>query len=207
MVGGSILGGLFGRSASKKAAQAQQQAAAMSTNELRRQFDVSRADMAPWMEAGRNALAQLRQLTAPGGDLMAPMSMIDDPGYQFGLGEGLDAINANMAARGMRKSGAANKALARYATDYAGTKYNDAFNRDMASKNQIYNMLAGQAGMGQSTANQVASMGMNTANNVANIGLQSGNAIAAGHVGSANAITDALDGVSSYARMRMLLGK
>lgn len=62
----SVVSGYFqGRAATKaanKAADAQQAAAQTSTDELRRQFDTSRSDMAPWQSAGTNALYQLQSL-------------------------------------------------------------------------------------------------------------------------------------------------
>ena len=204
-VGGSLLSGLFGASSSRSAARAQQRAVDAGIDEMRRQYDKSREDVAPWMAAGRNALARLQELTGEGGQLVQPFDFTEDPGYQFGLNEGLDAINANMAARGMRKSGAANKALARYAQDYAGTKYNEAFNRDLASKNALYNMYAGLSGSGQASAQQVASMGANTGNAIAGMMGQSGNAAAAGRVGTANALINSMGQVGDYYRMKELL--
>ena len=205
----SLVGGLFGMNAADDAADAQVNATRMATEESRRQYNQSRTDMAPWREAGVNALSQLQTLMSPEGGLMNPYSpenLQDDPGYQFGMAEGEKAINRNMKARGMYNSGAALKAINRFGQDYAGTKYNEAFNRDQVSKNAIYNMLAGQSGMGQSTASQVASMGMQNANQIGNYMLQGGNARAAGIVGGANSMIGALDDISSHQRMLQLLG-
>ena len=205
----SLVGGLFGMNAADDAADAQVNATRMATEESRRQYNQSRTDMAPWREAGVNALSQLQTLMSPEGGLMNPYSpenLQSDPGYQFGMAEGEKAINRNMKARGMYNSGAALKAINRFGQDYAGTKYNEAFNRDQVSKNAIYNMLAGQSGMGQSTASQVASMGMQNANQIGNYMLQGGNARAAGIVGGANSMIGALDDISSHQRMLQLLG-
>ena len=205
----SLVGGLFGMNAADDAADAQVNATRMATEESRRQYNQSRTDMAPWREAGVNALSQLQTLMSPEGGLMnpyAPENLQSDPGYQFGMAEGEKAINRNMKARGMYNSGAALKAINRFGQDYAGTKYNEAFNRDQVSKNAIYNMLAGQSGMGQSTASQVASMGMQNANQIGNYMLQGGNARAAGIVGGANSMIGALDDISSHQRMLQLLG-
>lgn len=46
----------------KAAAQAGQAGADMATAEQRRQYDLSRADNAPWLQAGQGALSQLSQL-------------------------------------------------------------------------------------------------------------------------------------------------
>lgn len=204
-VGGSLLGSIFAKDAAEDAAEVQAQASRAAIGEQRRQYDQTRADMMPWMEAGKSALAQLRELTKPGGDLMQPYQFEADPGYQFGLDEGMKAINNNMAARGMRKSGAAMKGLGRFATDYATTKYNEGFNRDQIEKNRLYGVLAGQSGVGQTTAGQVGQFGASAAGNIANYGMQGANATAAGIVGGANAINNGLNNVSGYYRMRELL--
>lgn len=208
---GTILGGLLGKNASEDAADAQMYATKQAIEAQERQYNQSREDLAPWREAGTNALAKLQTLMGtdggPGG-MLTPFSaegMTEDPGYQFGLSEGNKAIERNMKARGMYNSGAALKGLQRFNQDYAGTKFNEAFNRDQINKNQIYNMLAGVSGSGQTSAGQVASMGMQSANNIGNYMLQGGNAKASGIVGGANAMIGALDDVSSHYRMLDLL--
>jgi hypothetical protein len=49
-------------SAAKSAAKTQAAAADQATAESRRQFDVTRQDMSPWMQSGRNALGKLDSL-------------------------------------------------------------------------------------------------------------------------------------------------
>lgn len=66
LVGGNIVGGLIGGRASSRAASAQQAASAQAIGEERRQFDVSRADIAPWRAAGVNALSRLEYLLGTG---------------------------------------------------------------------------------------------------------------------------------------------
>jgi hypothetical protein len=82
----------------------------------------------------------------------------NEPGYQFGLGEGEKGINRATAARGGWDSGATLKALAKYNQDYAGTKFGDAFNRDTTNKNRIYSFLSGASSQGQNAATSNASM-------------------------------------------------
>lgn len=53
----------------------------------------------------------------------------NDPGYQFGLDQGTQGIDRGQASRGNFLSGAAMKQLARFNEDYAGTKFNEGFNR------------------------------------------------------------------------------
>src|SRR5262249_51218287 len=52
-----------------------------------------------------------------------------DPGYAFQLQQGTQALQNSAAADSGALSGAALKDLLKYNQDYAGTAYNDAFNR------------------------------------------------------------------------------
>lgn len=131
--------------------------------------------------------------------------LTSEPGYEFGLSEGEKAIDRSARGRGSFDSGATLKALLRYGTDYAGTKYNEAFNRDAASKSSIYNMLAGITGTGQTATGQVATAGSNASTNIANLLGQQGDARAAGIVGGANAWNQAVSGgLEGYQNMTLL---
>ena len=55
--------------------------------------------------------------------------LASEPGYQFGLNQGTQGIERGQAARGNFLSGAAMKELTRFNEDYAGTKFNEGFNR------------------------------------------------------------------------------
>jgi hypothetical protein len=127
-----------------------------------------------------------------------------DPGYQFNLSQGMNAVNSGAAARGNLLSGATLKALQRYGSGLAAQTYNDAFSQYMQG-NQLGLASTWQA-LGQyntnrsagmqnemnrySTANQqamqkygqyenLANMGQGAANNLTNLysnqGLQLGN--------------------------------
>jgi hypothetical protein len=63
---GAIAGGLIGSSSSKKAAKTQEKAAAAATAEEKRQFDITRADMAPWQGVGEEGLYTLAELLGLG---------------------------------------------------------------------------------------------------------------------------------------------
>lgn len=122
-------------------------------------------------------------------------SVNTDPGYQFGLNEGQKSIDRAAAANGRYDSGQTLKALTRFGQDYAGTKFNEAFNRDAATKGQAYQFLAGQSGQGANAAGQQAGIGMNTAGAVGNYMTQGADAQAAGAIGATNALTG---GVGNY---------
>ncbi len=59
----------------------------------------------------------------------------NDPGFQFQLDQGRQALLASQSATGI-SGGAAAKALERYAQDYAGTAYSNAYQRAQGTFNQ-----------------------------------------------------------------------
>ena len=110
----------------------------------------------------------------------------NDPGYAFGLQQGTQAIERGASARGGLYSGATLKALQRYGQDYGGTKFNEAFNRDRVTKNDLFNQLSGLSGTGQIATNQVGQAGQNYANQAGNIGLSNANMQGAAGLAQAN---------------------
>lgn len=194
---GDLVGGYMGSDAAKDAAQIQMDATKLGIDEVRRQFDQTRTDQLPWMEAGKRALGtlegQLPELTSK----FTANDLTNDPGYQFQLDQGLDAITAAGRAGGSLDSGATLKALLEYGQGHAGKFYNEAFNRDQVSKSSIYNMLSGLSGTGQTTAQQLATTGAGASQSIAGLLSQGGNAAAAGEVGSTNAWINALNNTSN----------
>ena len=128
--------------------------------EAQRIFEIQRADLAPYREAGQKGQNQLMTLLGLGGNTGDPnygryatgqyttpaydqneafkdFTMADfqkDPGYDFRFKEGLKAVDANAAARGGLISGAALKASQRYGQDMASQEYTNAFNRFLAQR-------------------------------------------------------------------------
>lgn len=206
--GAAIIGSaLIGAGGSALAARSQSRAARAGIDEQGRQYDITREDFAPWRRQGRLGLLTLADYLGfgPGrafgttdpryGSLLRPFTgedLASEPGYQFGLAEGEKGIDRAMRARGSFDSGSALKSLTRFGQDYAGTKFNEGFNRDLASKQNLFNMLAGISGTGQTATAQVASAGQNSANNIAALLGQQGNARAAGIVGGVNAWNNAV---------------
>ena len=121
-----------------------------------------------------------------------------EPGYQFGLSEGLKGVQNTAAARGGLYSGATLKALNRYNSDYATTKFNDAFNRQQTQFGNQFNRLTGAAGMGQAGVNQINAAGQTMAGNVGNNLLSNANFQGASRMAQANAWGNLLNRGSSY---------
>jgi hypothetical protein len=122
-----------------------------------------------------------------------------EPGYQFGLNEGMKGLERSLAARGTPYGGAALKAASRYNSDYAGTKFNEAFNRDKANKSATFGMLSGVAGTGQTASNQVAQAGQFSTGQIGNALSSQGDARASGYLANSNTWQNALNqGISAY---------
>ena len=81
-----------------------------------------------------------------------------DPSYEFMKQQGLGAIRQGMNVGG----GGSNidRAATKFATDYANTGYQNAFNRFSSQQQNIYNRLAGIAGIGQTATGQAAQTGL-----------------------------------------------
>ena len=164
---GDLLGGRAERKAAKRASEAQM-GAAFQANELeKKMYEQSRADQMPWMEQGKNSLAQLGQLTKWGGDFRKPFDMSQfeaDPGYQFRLGEANRGVDRAMAARGLTNSGTALRELSRVNQGMASDEFQNAYNRWAQERQTQYNMLSGLANTGQVTGGQLANLGSDYSN-------------------------------------------
>jgi hypothetical protein len=123
----------------------------------------------------------------------------NEPGYKFGLDEGLKALDRRFASGGGYFSGAALKGATRYGTDYAGTKYGEAFNRDAANKARKYNFLTGAVSTGQNASVQTGNAGQNMVNAVGANETALGNAQGASRIAQGNAWSGAINSaVKSY---------
>lgn len=163
---------MSGGNATSDAIDAQTRAANQANETSKYIYDTQRQDLAPWRESGVRALSGLENENLLN-------NFQGDPGYQFRLQEGMKAINASGAARGMANSGATLKALTRYGQDYASNEYNNAYNRQFNRLSTLagYGNNANQAGVSASGA-----YGQQVAGN--QIGL--GNSIASANIAQAN---------------------
>lgn len=136
------------------------------------------------------------------GSLLRRFTMDDfeeDPGYQFRLDQGEQAINRAAAAAGRYDSGRALKDLTEFNSGLASQEYGNAYNRWNNDMSNIFNRLSGVAGTGQQAVNSLSNLGQSTANNIGNLQTQGGNARASGYVGQANAWNNALGGLANTA--------
>ena len=106
-------------------------------NILAQQSKAAQAQFQPYAQAGQTALANLQ---AP-----ALEALQNDPGYQFRLQQGQQALDRSLAARGLSQSGAALKAAQEYGQGLADQTYNDYFSRQAQLANLGY---GGASGLG-----------------------------------------------------------
>lgn len=133
------------------------------------------------------APAPTTQYPSPQNMEMTPRKGFQEtPGYQFQVEEGEKGVLNNLAALGMKNSGAALKALTRFRTGIANQEYNNYLNR-----------LAGAAGMGQSQVNATNNLTQNAASNIGQATQDAGAARASGYVGAANSWQNAIGNISN----------
>ena len=185
VAGAAVVGSLISADAAGDAADtaagASGAASAASIAEQRRQYDLSRADQAPYLAAGTTAVNRLGAGVAAGGEFGA-VTPFDfrydqntDPGYGFRFSEGMKGLERSAAARGGLLSGATLRGITRYGQDMGSQEYNNAFNRyvtgfnaNTGERNQLFNRLSGVAGTGQTATNQIGAQGANMAGNIGN---------------------------------------
>lgn len=219
-IGASLLGSAIQSNQISKAASTQAAAADRATAASDAQYQQTRADQAGYRARGDAAGSRLAMLLGLGGAAGAPGAASDplygslskiftgadlesEPGYKFGLDQGNKNIQGSAAARGGLFSGATLKALQRYGTDYGGTKYNEAFARDDATKTRLYNQLAGVSGTGQTATQATGAAGFANAANAANYGIGAANAGAAASLAQGNILQNSINqGVSMWQRQQ-----
>ena len=176
-------------SAGESQAGAAREASALSNE----QFQQTRQDQMPFLQAGVRALGKLEGISdyTP----FAYDEFTRDPGYAFRLKEGQKALEQSAAARGGLISGNALKGATRYGQEMGSQEYTNAFNRYQQERAARLQPLQSLAGVGQTTAANLGAAGAANANAVGNYMTGGAAASAAGRVGAANALSQ---GASTY---------
>ena len=200
--GAGLIGSGMQAKAATEAGEMQSGAARYAADIQKQMFDIQNLQQKPYREAGYGALTRIGELL-PG--LTAPISreeILGLPGYQFGIEQGTGAARsiANVGGGGSNVDRAAQK----FAIDYTlGT----AMPQVLAQRQNIYNTLAGIAGIGQVAQGQTSQMAQNVAGNIGQAAIGGASAIGAGMIGSANALAGGLGGIGNTAMMYSLLNR
>lgn len=200
--GAGLIGAGMQSSAAKSAAAQQAGATQYAADQQRQMFDIINQQQAPYREAGYGALTRIGELL-PG--LTAPVSreeIMGLPGYQFGIEQGTGAARQQMNVGGGGSN--VDRAAQKFAVDYTlGT----AMPQVIAQRQNIYNTLAGIAGIGQTGQTQVNQAATTAGGNIGQAAIGGASALAAGQVGSANAMASGLGNIGNTALMYSLLNK
>lgn len=128
----------------------------------------------PWVTAGGGALSQIGGLlNLPGYTAQDPTKTLQaTPGYQWGLGQGVQALDRSAASRGMALSGPQRNAIQQFGQNYA---LQNAWNPYVAQ-------LTGLSTAGQSGAALQAQQGLQTGQVMGQDWMAAANATAQGMV-------------------------
>lgn len=200
--GAGLIGAGMQSSAAKSAASTQAGATQYAADVQRQMFETINEQQKPYREAGYGALTRIGEML-PG--LTAPVSreeILGLPGYQFAIEQGTGASRQNMNVGGGGSN--VDRAAQKFALDYTlGT----AMPQVIAQRQNIYNTLAGVAGIGQTGQSQVNQAGTTAAGNIGQAAIGGATAIGAGQVGSANAYAGAFGNMGNSALMYSLLNR
>lgn len=197
VIGSTVVGGVTASRAGRAEAEGQrrgieaEERIAERNIEFQRELaETQREDFAPWRQVGEQALNRLWRGVQAGDYEIGAVDVTRDPGYQFRLSEGIEALDKSAAARGRLQSGAHSRGVTRYAQNVASDEYARAYARESDNVARRFNILsslssggqASAAGQAQSTA-QLAQTGGNILSNLGraqNIGQQNIGAARAG---------------------------
>ena len=223
IVGGALIGGVSSSRAASTQARATEQASAVQERSAERgieaqerMFDRQVALQEPFRQAGVNALPELVAASR-----YTPFGMEQfraDPGYQFRLKEGLRAVENSASARGGLLSGNLMRGLVDYGQGMGSQEFTNAFNRYQVERAARLNPLQSLAGVGQSTAANIAGQAGQLGSGIAstygqlgqNLGanlIGAGNARASGYVGAANALTGGMGQYLNYTQNQALMNR
>jgi hypothetical protein len=236
----SLYGSHVQAEAAKSAAQLEAESRDKSLAFQEKVYEENKARQAPWLKAGTGAIDTLSGLISkPGEGLLTPftdkftaptgLTEQNDPGFQARLKMGTDALQNSAAARGGLTTGGTAKDLTQFSQDYASNEYSNVYGRAVQQYQQAYNIfrnnqtdtynrLAGVAGTGQVSAQNLGGAGQNAAGNVSNINMTASSNIgrdlqnaayqtASGYAGATNAFSGMMSNLSGLEMLKKLLAQ
>lgn len=197
IVAGAAIGAIGSGIAGSEQASGQKAAA----NTQQNMFNTINSQEQPFMQAGTAATSRLSQLLGTGKDdgsggygsltqNFTPQDFLanKDPGYDFQLQTGGQALrNADTPGVGSL-SGAALKDLMSFNQNMASTGYQNAFNRFQTQQNNVFGRLSGIAGLGQNAASNTGTAGTSLGTGIGQAQAAAAGSSAGGIVGATNAI-------------------
>ena len=193
MIGGGLLSAGMGARASRKAASAQSRSAEMGIQEQRAARLATERLMAPYVQAGTGSLEgqqALLGLLGPEAQQQAYAGIEQGPMFQSLVEQGEAGILANASATGGLRGGNVQGALAQFRPQMLQSMIQSQ-----------YQNLAGLTSLGQTSAAGQAGMGQQTAGNIANLYGQQGQARAGAALGQGQAWGNVLNAPMQLAGM------
>ena len=201
--------GKTGAKAAEKAGQLQADSSKYAADLAQKQFEQTRQDQMPWLDAGRDALGQLSDRIGQnaqfddrwGGRIesayqngqltggLDPNNFQNDPSYQFRKQQGMDGLQSSAAASGGLLSGAALKSLNQYNSNLASQEYGNAWQRDQLEKQNLMGVLSGNRAGDYNLFSNEDTRQYNQLANMAGVGQQT-----AGQLGQFGALNAAQQG-------------
>ena len=169
--GGAALSAASKKKGAKKAAAAIQGAADKNNVLAGQVYQDSTNALAPYAQTGNPAGTQINAMLGLGGQ-PAQNAGFDNfrnsTGYQFRLGEGMDAVNSGYAGAGVLQSGAALRGAQEYGQNFASNEFSNY--AGLLDNQQRLGLSAtmGQVGLGQNYVGTVSGNNMYAADGQAN---------------------------------------
>lgn len=217
-IGGSIASGIIGAHAASKASDALAQGATKSEAIIGQRVNNAQGELnniyagdskraQPYLDLGTTASHGLQGLLSQGFTAPTLEQAQQEPGYQFTLQQGTDAINKNAAANGTLMSGNTGKALMDYGQGLASTTYGNVYNRALQGYLANLQGLTQGTQLGETATGQLAQAGEATGGQTADLQLRGGEAQAqqnnniaqaraSGYLGRAQAINGMIGGIT-----------
>ena len=225
----SIFGSSEQADAAKYAADVQANAANQQMALQKQIFDTQQAQQAPYRASGYTALNQIGSMlpgqyqqydtegkpigTATGSGYLTreftnqDLNQYLSPNYAFQLQQGQQGLRNQQNSLGGLVGGNALQGMQDYTQNFAQNAYGNAFNQFQTQRGNIYNTLAGIAGIGQTSQQQANQTAQNYGTNVGNLATGSAAAQAAGAVGSANAWAGGMQNVGNTIALNRMLNQ
>lgn len=200
------------RRAAESGADAQLESTAMSIDFQERQLEEARELLSPWVEGGGDALALQKDLAGIGGTTSghsrrrqqaAIANIYQSPEFRSLTRSGEEAILQNASATGGLRGGNVQEALREFRPQLLNQLIQQRFNQLGSISASGQASAAGQAQLGQNTANAVSGALSQQGQALANMYTQQGQAQA----GAALAQGQAIQGLGNTAMTAMMLNK
>lgn len=157
-------------------------------------YNEGRTSLLPYYTGGLEGLDTYQNILAD------PSQITNDPGYQFRLNQGLEAVDRRFGR--MRNSGNRAIALNDYAQNYATTELDSALSRALPLMSAGQGATNTLADLGYNYAGGISNLMSNQGSNLANLAVSAGDVAGAGQYGQAqidrNLFGDILDMTSRW---------